>query len=165
MFRCVYCLHREQWFDRGATFHIDHFRPVTSDPGGKYEYSNLLYACATCNEAKKAILGLPDPCKVTFFNCLRILADGHVEALNHDGQKLIQALRLDSERNVGYRSRWMRTLETLQSNNPNLYEEFMGFPKNLPNLQKKRAPTNTKPDGALNCFLALRKRGELPATY
>ena len=31
-FRCVYCLHREQWCSRGATFHIDHFIPVTADP-------------------------------------------------------------------------------------------------------------------------------------
>lgn len=49
LFRCVYCLHREQWYDRGATFHIEHFVPVAGDLSGKLEYANLLYACATWN--------------------------------------------------------------------------------------------------------------------
>jgi len=165
MFRCVYCLHREQWYNRGATFHIDHFIPVTMDPGGKCEYSNLLYACATWNEAKQAILGLPDPCKVAFHDCIRIMPDGHVKALNPDGEKLRQDLRLDSESNVRNRLRWMRIIETLRTKDPDLYQELMGFPYDLPDLQKKRVPNNTKPDGAANCYLALRRRGVLPATY
>lgn len=165
VFRCVYCLHREQWYGRNATFHIDHFDPATVEPEEKCEYSNLLYACATCNEAKKAILGLPDPCKVDFHDCLLITADGHVQALNDDGEKLKQALRLDSERNVSYRSRLMRTLKALQTADPNTYQEYMRYPDDLPDLENKRVPGNTKPEGAANCFLALRKRGELPSTY
>jgi HNH endonuclease len=164
-FRCVYCLHREQWYGRGATFHIDHSTPVTKDLGGKCDYANLLYACATCNEAKKAILGVPDPCKVAFRDCLRIMADGRVEALNDDGEKLRQVLRLDSERNVRSRSRWMRDLETLRRANPGLYQEFMGFPDDLPDLRKKHVSNNTKPEGATNCYFALRERGLLPAMY
>jgi hypothetical protein len=164
-FRCVYCLHRERWYGRGATFHIDHFSPQSDDPGGRCDYENLLYACATCNEAKKAILGIPNPCAVSFGDCLRILPDGHIEALNGDGEKIRQSLRLDSESNVRYRSRWMRVLETLQMINPVLYQEFMGFPEDLPNLQKKRVPNNTKPEGATNCYFALRERGVLPVTY
>ena len=73
-FRCVYCLHREQWYHRGGTFHVDHFVPVTVDSAGRCEYPNLLYACATCNEAKKAIPGVPDPCRTAFHHCLRIMA-------------------------------------------------------------------------------------------
>ncbi len=164
-FRCVYCLHREQWYGRSATFHIDHFNPVASDEDGKLEYTNLLYVCATCNEAKKAILGLPNPCEVAFAECLRILPDGHVESLNNNGLKLTQVLRLDSDSNVRNRSRWMRTLEALRTEHPPLYEEHMGFPHNLPDLQKKRVPTNTKPEGVANCYFALRERGELPRTY
>jgi hypothetical protein len=61
-FRCVYCLHREQWTSRGATFHVEHFIPASVDPDGEREYSNLLYACTTCNQTKEAILGLPNPC-------------------------------------------------------------------------------------------------------
>src|ERR1035438_5001554 len=65
-FRCVYCLHREQWDIRGVTFHIDHFVPSSVHPDGKCEYPNLLYACATCNEAKQDILDIPNPCDVAF---------------------------------------------------------------------------------------------------
>jgi len=60
-FRCVYCLHRELWNSRGGTFHVEHFMPASVDPDGECEYPNLLYACATCNETKQAILGLPTP--------------------------------------------------------------------------------------------------------
>ena len=165
LFRCVYCLHRERWYGRGATFHLDHFSPVAVDPSRECDYGNLLYTCATCNEAKKAILGIPNPCDVSFSDCLRILPDGRVEALNDDGEKLRQALRLDSQRNVANRLRWMRTLETLRTANPDLYQEFMGFPEDLPDLRKKVVPTNTNPEGAVNCYFALRESGALPAIY
>ena len=102
---------------------------------------------------------------MAFADCLRILPDGHVESLNNDGLKLKQVLRLDSESNVRNRSRWMRTLEALRTEQPPIYEEHMGFPHDLPDLQKKRVPTNTKPEGVANCYLALRERGELPRTY
>jgi hypothetical protein len=164
-FRCVYCLHREQWYGRGVTFHIDHSHPVTVDQLGECEYSNLLYACATCNEAKKAILNVPNPCLVAFHDCLRIMADGRVKALNNDGKKLEQALRLNSPSNLQHRSRWMRNLAELRNNNRALYLEFMGFPSHLPDLRKKHVPSNTKPEGVENCYFALRERHELPDTY
>lgn len=164
-FRCVYCLHREQWYGRGATFHIDHFSPVAINQAGKCDYANLLYVCATCNESKKAILGIPDPCTVAFHDCLRVRDDGRVEALNADGEKLNQALRLNSESNVRNRSRWMRNLERMRTANPALYREYMGFPNDLPDLRRKRVPNNTKPEGAVNCYFALRERGLLAAMY
>jgi hypothetical protein len=164
-FRCVYCLHREQWYGRGVTFHIDHSNPVTVDPQGGCEYSNLLYACATCNEAKKAMLNVPNPCLVAFHDCLRIMSDGRVAALNDDGKKLEQALRLNSPSNLQHRSRWMRTLDALKMNDPDLYREYMRFPQNLPDLRKKNVPSNTKPEGVENCYFALRERGKLPETY
>lgn len=165
MFRCVYCLHREQWYGRGATFHIDHSVPVTEDSDRECDYSNLLYACGTCNEAKKAVLGLPDPCRVAFHNCLRIMSDGHVEALNNDGERLRQVLRLDSPKNVSYRWQLMRTLEALRMEKPDLYREWMRFPDDLPDLRKKHVPNNTRPEGAVDCYLALRERGVLPPMY
>ena len=65
-FRCVYCLHREEWYNRSGAFHIDHFVPASTNASGKCEYKNLLYSCATCNMAKSNILDLPDPCRVAF---------------------------------------------------------------------------------------------------
>lgn len=164
-FRCVYCLHREQWDHRSGTFHVEHFTPASVYPDGKCEYLNLLYACAACNEAKQAIVGLPNPCEVAFNDCLLVMADGRVHALNPHGEKLKQVLRLDTEKNVRDRYRWMRVLETLRTKDPDLYQEHMGFPEDLPDLRTKRVPENTRPDGAVNCYFALRERGELPATY
>lgn len=135
------------------------------DLEGECQYSNLLYACATCNESKRAILGLPDPCKVAFNDCLRVTADGHVDALNAQGEKLKQVLRLDSEKSVRHRSRWIKILGALKANNPDLYKECMGFPEDLPDLRNLRVPENTRPDEVANCYFALRERGELPATY
>jgi hypothetical protein len=166
-FRCVYCLQREQWYDRAATFNVEHFIPVDVDPDGNCEYMNLLYACATCNNAKRNVLGVPDPCAVAFHECIRVRDNGEIEALNPHGEKLREALRLNSDGNVRHRSRWMRVMVALQATHPELYQEYMGFPADLPDLRppKRRAPRNTKPDGATNCYFALRERGELPAGY
>jgi len=167
-FRCVYCLHRERWYGRPGTFHVEHSVPVAVNPQGRSEYTNLLYACATCNTAKSDILSVPDPCHVAFADCLLIdESDGTVEALNEDGEKLCDVLRLNSRHNVEDRERWMRTLDALKTSHPQLYREYMGFPNNLPDLRppKRRVPGNTKPGGAENCYFALRERGELPATY
>lgn len=165
LFRCVYCLHREKWYNRSAAFHIDHFIPVVSDAGAICEYTNLLYACAACNEAKNAILGLPDPCKVAFGDCLRVKADGQVQSLNKHGEKLLQILRLNSPKNVEYRSRLMRMFDALQKSAPELYQEWMSFPNDLPDLRTKRVPSNTRPEGTLECHFVLRESGLLPSTY
>jgi len=164
-FRCVFCLHREQWYGRSGTFDIEHFVPVSVDPLGKCDYTNLLYACRTCNAAKSDVLAIPDPCTVAFGDCLRIKTDGEVEPLNEDGKRLRDVLRLNNPCNVSHRSRWMRILEALRDSHPELYTESMGFPNNLPDLRRKRVALNTKPEGTPNCYFAIRERGELPATY
>jgi hypothetical protein len=165
MFRCVYCLHREQWYDRGATFNIEHFIPVAADPGGKLEYANLLYACATCNNAKRDILGVPDPCSMAFADCVSIREDGQVEALNNAGKSLVDKLRLNSAKNVQHRYRWMRVLALLQVHEPDLYREYMAFPDDLPDLRTSRAPLNSRLKSVGDCCFARRERGELPAIY
>ncbi len=164
-FRCVYCLHREQWYQRGGVFHIEHFEPVASSPERNAEYKNLLYSCATCNQAKGDALGLPDPCEVAFSDCLRVLSDGQIEPLSRAGYLLVQVLRLNNADNVRHRSRWLRVLQVLQASDADLFQELMGFPEDLPDLRRKRVPANSKPDGAENCYFALREKGELPSTY
>jgi hypothetical protein len=161
----VYCLHREQWNNRGGTFHVEHFIPTSVDPDGECRYPNLLYACATCNETKQAILGLPNPCLVAFSECLQVTADGRIDALNPEGEKLKQVLRLDSEKNVRDRYRWMRVLAGLRIKEPDLYQEYMAFPEDLPDLRTKQVPENTRPAGVVSCYFVLRERGELPPTY
>ena len=129
------------------------------------EYDNLLYACAACNEAKKAILNVPDPCRVSFCECVEVMPDGHVKALNKNGEKLILTLRLDSKRNVDWRRDWMGVLELLEAKSPELYRRYMGFPDELPDLRNKKAPRNTKPKSVDDCFFVQRQRGTLPQTY
>jgi hypothetical protein len=77
-----------------------HFVPTSGDPNGECEYANLLYACATCNETKQAIVGLPNPCHVAFNDCLQVMPDGYISALNAEGEKLKLVLRLDSAKNI-----------------------------------------------------------------
>jgi hypothetical protein len=165
MFRCVYCLHREQWYDRGSTFNIDHFFPVAIDPLGGVVYTNLLYACATCNNAKRDLIGIPDPCSVSFADCVTIKDTGEVKALNLAGEVLVKKLRLNSVKNVQYRFRWMRMLAALQASNAELYREFMTFPDDLPDLRTKMVPLNCITGSETSCYFALRERGELPSTY
>jgi HNH endonuclease len=123
MFRCVYCRHREQWYDRGTTLNIEHFVPVVVDSSGKLEYTNLLYACATCNNAKRGAFGIPDPCSIAFADCVSVTEDGRLAELNKAGESLVRKLRLNSAKNVQHRSRWMRVLAALQLHEPNLYRE------------------------------------------
>lgn len=164
-FRCVYCLHRERWCARGAAFDIDHFVPVSCDEGLTLEYSNLLYACSWCNQAKSNILKLPDPCKVAFGECLRITDDGSVECLNDDGKALVSKLRLNKKSSVEFRSRWMRVLSALRISDMSLYVEFLSFPSDLPDLRTKHSPTNSQPGNVADCYFARQERGELPEVY
>lgn len=164
IFRCVFCLHRERW-DMSGNFEIDHLVPVSVDRLGECKYENLLYTCRKCNAAKSNVLAVPDPCTVAFGDCLRIKSDGEVEALNTDGRKLSDVLRLNSPSNVGHRSSWMRILQALRHSHPELYQESMAFPDDLPDLRRKRVSSNSKPGGAENCYFVLRERDELPATY
>jgi hypothetical protein len=165
MFRCVYCLHRERWYGRATTFNIDHLNPVAANLRGKLEYANLVYACASCNNAKRAILGVPDPCNLAFAECVRIMEDGQIESLNEAGESLIKKLRLNNQSNIKYRFRLMRIFRTLQEQDSDLYRELMAFPDELPDLRTKKVPRNSRPESVGSCYFALRERGELPATY
>jgi hypothetical protein len=165
LFRCVYCLHREQWYERTAMFNIDHFTPVDHDPEGKLEYNNLVYACGPCNNAKRNILGVPDPAAFAFSECVKVGTDGEIVWLNQTGELLVLKMRLNSDKNVRWRSRWIRNLAALRIQDPVLYQEYMGFPVDLPDLRKKKVPRNSLSDGVKDCYFAKRERGELPSTY
>ena len=167
VYRCVYCLHRERWNSRAASFHIEHFIPVTIDADGECEYSNLLYACGTCNTAKAAILGVPNPCEVAFDECLRVETNGTVTALNDDGERLNDVFRFNRAKDVESRARWIRTLVALETSHPDIFEDYLAFPEDLTDLRppRTRAPENNNPNSVEHCFFALRERGDLPVTY
>ncbi|EDY16037.1 HNH endonuclease [Chthoniobacter flavus Ellin428] len=145
-FRCVYCLMREQWVDMRRGFQIDHFVARKIRPDLKADYDNLIYLCPSCNNLKRASR-LPDPCHVALAQCLRFKGDGNVEALNADGEMIIETLELDDPRLVEFRRRKIGILRSLAADNWALFVEEMRFPTDIPDLTQENPPENTRPDG------------------
>ena len=143
-FRCVYCLQRERWGKRRAVFAIDHIVSRASG-GAPYDYGNLAYACASCNSIKDD-KSVPHPEKHAYGNCVEVDGEGRIRAKKPEGKWLIRALHLDDEENTGYRRDRIRELETLAKFHPDQFARLMSFPDELPDLQSRRPPRNTKPD-------------------
>lgn len=165
-FRCVWCLARECWGEGQRGFEVDHLIPQGEDPGRRLDYENLVYACATCNSLKGDAQGMPDPSGVAFNECLKVADDGTIEALNREGQILMEALRLDNRENTEYRRLLLEIIRLARSSDKPLYRKLMGYPEDLSNLSTKRPPGgNSKLQGVQQSFFARRQRDELKATY
>jgi hypothetical protein len=73
---------------------------------------------------------------------------------------------LDSEEARAYRRRWISILRLAQRYAPELYEELLSCPPDLPDLSRLRPPGgNTRPQGIEQSHHARRARGELPEIY
>lgn len=166
-FRCVLCLHREQW-PTTSGFEIDHLIPVSERPDLKCHYPNLLYVCRRCNSVK-ADRAIPDPCLTAYGECLRVNRDGSIEALNADGRVLVRVLRLDGPKRVEQRRMIIEILEILTETedprNRQLLREWLGFPQDMEDLRLLIPPTNRRPQGVEESYFARRERGELPEIY
>lgn len=169
-FRCVFCLVRERWFQSGhSVFSVEHLIPQSS--GKKVlDYENLLYACLSCNSLKRDLWPIPDPCADAFGMHLRVNDDGTVDALSRRGSILLDTFRLNDPQRVEYRSRMLGIFRDLQSRIGNrevatLFKMSFGFPSDLPDLRKLRAPRNGRPKGVSECYYVLRERGQLPDVY
>lgn len=165
-FRCVYCLRRETFEMVSGVFNIEHFLPIASDPNLIAVYDNLLYACASCNFAKSA-LRLPDPLIALTATTVRVDQDGTIHAnANSEAARLIDLLGLDSSEYTEFRKRWIDIVALAQQHKPELYQQLMGYPANLPNLRRMKPPgNNSRPAGVEQSAFARRERGELPSTY
>lgn len=164
-FRCVFCLNREQWGHMVGNWDIDHFMPQSSHPQRRLDYENLLYACHRCNGIKSNRV-VPDPCRIAFGHCLKVHKDGTIDALNEDGEFLIQQLRLDSPRCIQYRRKMIDTLRSLALHTRQTYVAWMCYPDDLPDLSRLRPPDgNSRPEGINDSCYARRIRGELPEVY
>ena len=108
-FRCVFCLRREQWGPLLGAWDIDHFAPQSSHPQDRLDYENLLYVCHTCNVIKRD-KAVSDPCKIAFGHCLKVHEDGTIDALNENGEALIDQLRFNSAKQTGHRRLVIDTL-------------------------------------------------------
>ncbi len=164
-FRCVFCLHREQW-PTTSEFEIDHSIPVSERPDLECCYGNLLYVCRRCNNLKTDCR-VPDPGLVAYGSCLRVHADGSITALNSEGHTLIRLLRLDRPKRIRQRRMILELLEILAKNTGNKRQlrDWLGFPVNLDDLRRLRPTSNGRPEGLQESAFVLRERGLLPDLY
>jgi hypothetical protein len=163
-FRCVFCLQREQWGIVLGGWDIDHFVAQSRDVSLKIDYDNLLYVCRACN-ALKSDHCLPDPCTLDLSKCLLVKDDGSLEALNDEGRLIAEILRLDSDDRRRLRRMIIATVRSLSRHDPDSFKMWMRYPDTLPDLEKLRPPTNSRPEGIDKSAFARRRRGELPEVY
>jgi hypothetical protein len=163
-FRCVFCLRRERWGPRAAAFNVEHLIPNKVDQSLVCVYGNLFYACARCNAVKNDRRGVPDPTKVAFGQCVRVHSDGDIESLNETGEVFVDLLALNSPDLIAYRKLLLDTWQRLGQTDL-AYNNWMRFPDDLPDLSRKEAPGNSRPEGIAHSWFALRARGELPEIY
>jgi hypothetical protein len=163
-FRCVFCLNREQWGLIRSAWDLDHFMPQHSHPQISFDYENLLYSCRTCNGMKSDQI-IPDPCKIAYGECVTVHPDGTIEALNEEGEILIETLRLNNEDYTRFRQLIIDTLRSLVTHDRQTYVLWMRYPEHLPDLSGLRPPGNKKPEGIKQSFYARRMRGELEEIY
>jgi hypothetical protein len=163
VFRCVYCLIRETWYP--ASYHIDHFLSVVSNPELTLDYDNLLYACAACNARKQEQM-LPDPTQVLREQTVRVHRNGELEPLTPEATLLVRRLGLNGRRYIEFRKLWIAIVMMAEQADPELFRRLLAYPDDLPNLSSLRPPGgNTRREGIFDSYFERRKRGELPSTY
>jgi hypothetical protein len=161
-FRCVFCLRREVWDERRAVFEVEHLVPRKRAPHLALEYTNLVYACGSCNSAKSANPA-PDPCTHAYGKLVVVDASGKIRPRNAEGKRLIRAARLDDEKTTRWRAMKIGILRNVAKYDPDLYRAMLSFPSDLPDLTKCIPPGgNTKPNSETNCWHAQRSKGTLP---
>lgn len=77
----------------------------------------------------------------------------------------MRLLCLNSPAQVPWRRTWIRIIEFAKERDPQLFRDVMGYPDDMPNLRRFRAPENTRPEGVVDSYFARRERGELPDVY
>jgi hypothetical protein len=165
MFRCVYCLEREQWGNRLGHFHVEHFLPVAHRPDGRLEYENLLDSCQSCN-LLKADQSVPDPLRILTRRAVVVKKNGLMQGKTKEARRLIDLLQLNSRSYRQRRRLMIAILSAVSKVNPDLYVELMSFPDDLPNLSVLNPPGgNSRPSGINTSFYALRQDGKLPMVY
>jgi len=162
-FRCVFCLMREQWSPVKGSYDIDHFQPQMLRPDLVTEYSNLLYACHTCNLGKSSRL-VPDPARCIYGECLGVDDDGSVYPLDENGEILIDELDLDATSRVAFRKLWLDIIRmAVESGNQSCLTRALGLPDDLPDLASLRPPGgNMRAGGVKHSWRSIRDSGMAP---
>ncbi len=164
IFRCVYCLKREQWDVLTGVFHIDHVVPQAEYPAGALDYDNLVYSCVSCNLAKGSV-AIPNPCDSMLHGHVVVKVDGSIEAATREAWKVIRVLGLDDPEYQEYRCMMIGIVQMAASGDETILRRLLKYPGDLPNLAALRPRINTRPGGVQNSHYARRQRGELPELY
>jgi hypothetical protein len=163
-FKCAFCLLREQWGRARGTFHLDHFHATARHPDQRLTYENLLYCCATCNEAK-GNRTLSDPCRVLLDGDVEVDEDGVLQAGTREARRLVRKIGLNRREAREFRRTWIGIIKLAKAYDPRLYQRLMGFPDDLPNLARLRPPGgNLRPEGIVESYFVKRRDGTLPET-
>jgi len=161
-FICVYCLRREIWERKRAQWVVEHLIPRAKAPELELEYTNLVYACVSCNSAKST-QEMPDPCRHAYGDLVYVTDDGCIHPRNPEGKRLIRSAALDSPDAVRWRNETIQLFHILQKHDPDSYQARLSFPDILPDLMSLRPPGgNTKPDRVRNCRYQQKANGSLP---
>lgn len=120
--RCVYCQIRDS-MNREALFAVEHYRPQSLFPHLATQWSNLYYACATCNRAKSSFVPkgkrakidfVPHPCEHVMFEHLRYRGPTVVHH-SKTGRFAIELLDLNAPTSIKFRGFYEETLEYAQT--------------------------------------------------
>lgn len=164
-FRCVFCLVRERWENPVGRFAVDHLRPQSQYPDVASQYDNLLYVCTSCN-AVKGDQEVADPTKTLLSTTVVVQDDGTLVGKTPQAAELLELLHLNYHTLRERRRLLMAAIRVFREREPDLYERWISFPDNLPELSRLRPPGgNSRPEGLDRSHLARKKRGELPDTY
>ena len=153
MFRCVYCLKRETWGQVTSEFALDHFKPQKYNSDKKLDYKNLVYACQRCNSVKSS-KKVPDPFKL--LNSERLFCDelGNLKTDDHEVEKLIALLDLDSPKMIKWRWQWIEVASLANRYNEKLYGSLMDLPTDMPNLTRLNPASNSRAEGIEESWFA-----------
>ncbi|SMN01283.1 hypothetical protein SPONL_1904 [uncultured Candidatus Thioglobus sp.] len=96
--RCGYCDDPDIHYGQKISYHIDHFRPKNKFPNLKTDYSNLVYSCPYCNNAKsdkwKEVNGFIDPCDNEYDSHLERNGKGKIRYKTDRGRYIFESLKL-----------------------------------------------------------------------
>ena len=162
-FRCMYCLSREQWErDPRSAFGVEHLVAQSVDKTKSLNYDNLVYACNSCNSARRHC---PLPTELLTSNMgvhIRLEGNGKYAHLTEIGRSMIDLLKLNLSSFVEARRRVLFAYGRVMG----LYDGVQGvdfdlfrFPRDLPDLSTLRPPGGNDRSGGL-AESAFRRRAE-----
>lgn len=168
-FRCFYCLLRERWVhDPRSSFSVEHIEPKSIATALALEYSNLLYACVSCNSARGSARLPVDVRMGSLGTHLSLTATGQYSATTRAGDSLIDLLRLNLVYFVDARRRVLAAYDRvlgIERGATAIDFDLFRYPSDLPDLASLRPTSNRFPSGVAASAYARKQAGALAEFY